>query len=382
MTHPRAAPVQPRPILPNDFRAQWALVRGRVVTAVERVGESGHLILGAEVLAFEEELARRWGVPFCIGCASGLDALEIALRCAGLRPGDEVLTTPLSAFATTLAIVRAGGVPLFVDVDECGQLDLDAAGEALERRRSIRFVVPVHLFGHAMDLEGLGALRDRFGLHVVEDCAQAIGARSRGRAVGTLGDAAATSFYPTKNLGCMGDGGAVLTRSAQAAELARSLRDYGQSEKYEHRFLGLNSRLDEIQAAILRDALLPELARFTARRVEIAARYREEIRNPGLRVPPAPEGSESVWHLFPVLVSGERGSFQEHLRRDGIGSGVHYPRTIPEQPALLEAHVGERLTPLLQAEAFARREVSLPLHPFLTEREVGRVVASCNSWRG
>jgi dTDP-3-amino-3,4,6-trideoxy-alpha-D-glucose transaminase len=382
MIRPQASAPQPGSILAYDFRAQWSEVRARVLAAVERVGQSGSLILGPEVRAFEEQLAKSWGVPFCIGCASGLDALEIALRCAGLRPGDAVLTTPISAFATTLAIVRAGGVPLFVDVDESGQLDLHLAEEVLERRRGVRFLVPVHLYGHAMDLDRLAALRGRFDLRVVEDCAQAIGARSRGRAVGTLGDPAATSFYPTKNLGCMGDGGAVLATSPEAAELARRLRDYGQSAKYEHRHLGLNSRLDELQAAILRDAFLPDLPRLSTRRTEIAARYRAELRNPVLRVPPVPEGSESVWHLFPVLVSGGRERFQEYLRSRGIGSGVHYPRTIPEQPAFREAAVGEVLTPLPRAEVFARTEVSLPLQPFLGESDVDRVVAACNAWPG
>jgi len=370
------------PILQNDFRAQWAHVREAVLGAVERVGESGWFVLGAEVASFEKDLARVWGLPFCVGCGSGLDAIEIALRCAGLAPGDAVLTTPLSAFATTLAVIRAGGVPCFVDVDAAGQLDLGLAERALEAHREIRFLVPVHLYGHALDLERLERLRERFELRVVEDCAQAVGAQSRGRPVGSVGGLAATSFYPTKNLGCMGDGGALLTRDPALAERARCLRDYGQTVKYEHDHLGLNSRLDELQAAILRDALLPQLEAFTRRRREIAERYLGSIRNPGLELPPTPAGSQSVWHLFPVLVSGKRGAFQEHLRRDGIASGVHYPKLIPEQGAFREAGVGRALSPLPRAEDFARREVSLPIHPFLSERDVERVVASCNAWRG
>jgi dTDP-3-amino-3,4,6-trideoxy-alpha-D-glucose transaminase len=369
-------------ILLNDFRAQWPHVREAVLGAVERVGESGWFVLGSEVASFEKDLARVWGLPFCVGCASGLDAIEIALRCAGLARGDAVLTTPLSAFATTLAVIRAGGVPWFVDVDAAGQLDLELAERALESHRDLRFLVPVHLFGHALDLERLARLRDRFELRIVEDCAQAVGAGSHGAPVGSVGELAATSFYPTKNLGCMGDGGAVLTRDPVLAERARCLRDYGQSAKYEHTSLGLNSRLDELQAALLRDGVLPHLEAFTRRRREIAERYRSEIRNPRLQVPPGPAGSQSVWHLFPVLVSGDRGAFQDHLRRDGIASGVHYPRLIPEQPAFREAGAGRVLSPLPRAEAFARCEVSLPIHPFLGEREIGRVVASCSSWRG
>jgi dTDP-3-amino-3,4,6-trideoxy-alpha-D-glucose transaminase len=372
---------EPKPILANDFRTQWAQLRGRILAAVERVGESGHLILGPEVRAFEAELARSWGLPLCVGCASGLDALEIALRCAGLKPGEAVLTTPLSAFATTLAVIRAGGAPCFVDVDAAGQLDLELAERVLESHPEIRFLVPVHLFGHALELRGLEELRDRFELRIVEDCAQAVGAKSRGAPVGSVGDLCATSFYPTKNLGCMGDGGAILTGSEELAARARCLRDYGQTTKYEHLHLGLNSRLDELQAAILRDGLLPRLEAFTGRRREIAQRYRAGIRNPNLEVPPAPAGSESVWHLFPVLVRGDRSSFQAHLGSDGIGSGVHYPRLIPDQGALRGMDAARLLSPLSRAREFALREVSLPIHPFLTECEVERVVVSCNSWR-
>jgi dTDP-3-amino-3,4,6-trideoxy-alpha-D-glucose transaminase len=366
----------------NDFRAQWAHVREAVLAAVERVGESGWFVLGSEVGSFEKELARVWGLLYCVGCASGLDAIEIGLRCAGIAPGDAVLTTPLSAFATTLAVIRAGGAPCFVDVDPAGQLDLELAERTLESHRQIRFLVPVHLFGHALPLERLERLRDRFELRIVEDCAQAVGATSRGVPVGSVGDLAATSFYPTKNLGCMGDGGAVLTHSASLAERARCLRDYGQSTKYEHTILGLNSRLDELQAAILRNGMLPHLEAFTRRRREIAERYHAEICNPGIELPPIPEGSQSVWHLFPVLVRGDRVAFQEHLRRDGIGSAVHYPTPIPEQPALREVGAQRLLSPIPQAEGFARREVSLPIHPFLSEREIDRIVASCNAWRG
>lgn len=368
------------PILLNDFRAQWESLREDALAAVERVGRSGWWVLGSEVSAFETELAELWELPFCVGCASGLDAIEIALRCAGLVPGDAVLTTPLSAFASTLAVLRAGGVPLFVDVDASGQLDLELAATALERRRDVRFLLPVHLYGHAMDLARLAALRDRFELRVVEDCAQAIGARSRGRPVGSVGELAATSFYPTKNLGCMGDGGALLARSAEAAELARSLRDYGQSAKYEHRYLGLNSRLDELQAAILRDAFLPRLPRATKRRGEIAERYRREIRSPGLDLVPPPEGSESVWHLFPVRLAGDRSGFQAHLRAAGIASGIHYPVPIPDQEALRDQPGAQALSDLPVARAFATEEVSLPLHPLLTDREVERVIEACNAW--
>ncbi len=374
-----AASRDPRRILLNDFVAQWHETRADALAAVERVGESGWLILGAEVRQLEAELAATWGLPHAVGCGNGLDAIEIGLRALGLQPGDKVLTTPLSAFATTLAIVRAGGSPVFVDTDASGLVDLASAARVLAGDPSIRFFVPVHLYGHALDASRLDDLRRRQRVQIVEDCAQAIAATSRGTPVGTTGEVAATSFYPTKNLGCMGDGGALLTRDPAVAETARCLRDYGQAAKYVHARRGLNSRLDELQAAILRSAHLPRLARHTARRRTIAETYRRGIHNAAVSVPPAPEGSASVWHLFPVLVEGERARFGAHLDARGVAHGVHYPLLIPEQKALagigFEVH-GE----LTNARRFADREVSLPIHPYLTDEEVARVIDACNGW--
>ena len=183
-----------RPVLFNDFQAQWALHGRSVLEAVERVGESGWLILGQEVSSFEETLAARWDLPHCVGCGSGLDAIEIALRCAGLTKGQRVLTTPLSAFATSLAITRAGGVPVFVDVDESGQLDLDLCEAALSADAGLKYMLPVHLYGQALDLVRLAELRDSYSLCIIEDCAQAIGATSRGKSVGSVGDFRSDEF--------------------------------------------------------------------------------------------------------------------------------------------------------------------------------------------
>ena len=366
-------------ILLNDFIAQWREVGADAQAALQRVGESGWLILGREVKSFEAELAAYCQLPHAVGCASGLDAIEIALRVLGIAPGDKVITTPLSAFATTLAIVRAGGVPVFVDVDGSGLLDLERVAHALSRDRSIKFCLPVHLYGHALDARALERIAALPGVQVVEDCAQAIGAQSRGKPVGSTGAIAATSFYPTKNLGALGDGGALLLSSAELAAQARCLRDYGQSAKYVHAQLGMNSRLDELQAAILRSALLPRLPQLTARRRAIADAYRLGLNNPALQVPHIPDGSSSVWHLFPVLVDGPRAELVAHLDRAGIGSAVHYPTLIPDQPAL--AHVRfERLDSLTMAEHFAESELSLPIHPYLSDEQVERVIAACNSW--
>jgi dTDP-4-amino-4,6-dideoxygalactose transaminase len=288
-----------------------------------------------------------------------------------------VLTTPLSAFATTLAILKIGGVPVFVDTDATGHIDLALCREVLRRRPEIRFFVPVHLYGHVLDLVALRKLQAEFDLQVVEDCAQAVLAQSAGMLAGSIGQMATTSFYPTKNLGALGDGGAIMTADAQCDRAVRVLRDYGQSAKYRHAEVGYNSRLDELQSAILHRAYLPMLARWTARRREIAARYGAEIRGRVECLPP-PRESESVHHLFPVLVA-EKPEFMAYLRSKEILSGEHYPVTIPDQPAMEKAQY-EVEGEITQARWIAGHEVSLPIHPYLQEEEVERVIAACNQW--
>lgn len=362
------------------MRRQWCDVREDVLAAVARVGASGWLVLGEEVLRFERALAERWGLPHCVGCASGLDGIEIALRIAGLRPGEAVLTTPLSAFATTLAIVRAGGRPCFADVDESGLLDLDLAERVLEAHPEVRWLLPVHLYGHAVDLDRLERLRRRFELHIVEDCAQAIDARSHRRPVGSVSDACATSFYPTKNLGAMGDGGAVLTRSRDAASAAAALRDYGRTGRDEHAVVGLNSRLDALQAAILFDAFLPRLDHYVERRRKLADGYRSAVRHPEITIPPTPPASDSVWHLFPVLAN-DRDAFRDHLTRCGVATLVHYPQLIPDQPALADVDGVRVFGSLPRARYFADHVVSLPIHPYLDDGCAARIAEACTTWR-
>lgn len=370
------------PILLNDFKRQWNEIEPKVLEATRRVGRSGWLVLGKEVENFEKALADSWGIGHAVGCANGMDAIEIALRASNPEPGFQVLTTPLSAFATTLAILRAGGHPIFVDTDEGGQIDLDLVEEALGKNPKIRHFVPVHLFGHAIDLQRLKTLSEKYDLFMVEDCAQSIGADSNGQRVGTIGKAAATSFYPTKNLGCMGDGGALLTSSDSIANTARSIRDYGQTTKYSHSIIGMNSRLDELQAAILNDALLPLLDSSTERRRAIAKRFIRELNHPEVLVAPFPKGSNSVWHLFPVLLpNGERRQkLRNHLDAKKVGNGIHYPGLITSQPALTEGaftKIGE----MSVASRFVERELSLPIHPYLTENEVTRIIAAVNQWK-
>lgn len=361
----------------NDFARQWEEIGADALAAVDRVGRSGRLILGEEVERFEAELAAWWGVEHAVGVASGLDAIEIALRAAGLPAGAKVLTTPLTAFATTLAILRAGGRPVWCDVDVTGGLDLERAEAALRADPAIRALVPVHLYGHPLDPAALARLAAEHDLLLIEDCAQSAGARREGRPTGLAGRAAASSFYPTKNLGALGDGGVLLTADAELAAAARRLRNYGQRGRDEHEVLGLNSRLDELHAAILRSALLPRLDGFLARRRAIAARYEEGLADTGLRAV-GPGAGESGRHLFPVEVrERDPAATAAALREGGVGIGRHYPRLCSDQPAA--RGLGDALDPLEGAHRLARRELSLPIHPFLADAEVDRVVEVCRA---
>lgn len=359
----------------NDFVRQWQDIRADALDAVDRVGRSGWLILGDEVSAFETELAEWWGVAHAVGVASGLDALEIAVRCAGMPDGARVITTPLTAFATTLAIIRAGAEPVWCDVDRSGGLDLDLVDAALRSDRSIRGVMPVHLYGHPLDPSGLERLAAEHGVVVIEDCAQSLGAERDGRSTGLAGLAAGTSLYPTKNLGAMGDGGILLTQSEDLAERARTLRDYGQKGRYEHVEVGLNSRLDELHAAILRSASLPRLEHWLTRRAEIASRYTDALCDGSLK-PIVAAGGRSSHHLFPVEVAeGTAAPVARQLSGRGVIVGRHYPFVCPDQPA-----VGDRgvvIGSLPVARRIAARELSLPIHPYLEDEEVELVINAC-----
>lgn len=360
----------------NPFDRQWKMTRDDVLAAVARVGASGWYILGREVEGFEQALAAHEGRAHAVGCASGLDAIELALRALDLEPGQRVLTTPLSAFATTLAIVRAGGVPVFCDVDASGLLDLELAEACLNAHPDIRYAVTVNLYGHAVDRLALQALKERHGLKLVEDCAQSIGAGSHGQPAGGVGELATLSFYPTKNLGALGDAGAILSDDPALAERCRRLRHYGQQSSYEHVELGLNSRLDELQAAILATAFLPRLDAWTAARRAAAQRYTAAL-TPASRLQPLPQpaGSDSVWHLYPVLApAGERDEALAALRAAGVQVNVHYPTLIPSQAAMSAVPQAVVWGELPRAEAIAARELSLPISPFLREDEIQAVI--------
>lgn len=359
------------------FAGEPQELRDAELAAVASVLDAHHYVLGPRVEEFEESWARASGSGYAVGVANGLDAIEISLRCLGIGPGDEVITTSMTAFATVLAIVRAGATPVLADIDPSTALMSTSSAERCVTPRT-RAIVLVHLYGQARDLTTWVRFCDAHDLALVEDCAQSHLARSDGRPAGTFGAMSAYSFYPTKNLGAIGDAGAVVTDDPALAEQARCLRNYGQRERYEHVALGMNSRLDELQAALL-SARLAWLPEFTTRRQEIAAAYHAKIRNEHVSLLDAPRApDEHVFHQF-VVTCTERSALVEHLALAGVQTLVHYPVPMHEQPALLGAASDPEGLPV--SERHARTCLSLPCHPQLTDSEIEQVVLAVNSFR-
>lgn len=342
--------------------------------AVQRVLDRGWFVLGPEVEAFEAMFARFHGVQHAVGVANGTDAIELALRASGIGAGDEVITVSHTAVATICAIERAGARPILVDIDpETFTIDPEAAAAAVGP--NTRALLVVHLYGHPAEMAPLVDLARRHRLLLVEDCAQAHGARADGKLVGTLGDIAAFSFYPTKNLGACGDGGAVLTNNGHLAERLRRLRSYGQTSRYEHLERGINSRLDEIQAAILQ-VKLTRLEECNRQRRQISAWYTEMLPD-RLVVPVERPWAQHVFHLY-VVRCPERDLLRARLEERGIGTLVHYPVPVHLQKAY--ADLGYARGSLPQTEKAAAEVLSLPLYVGLSRSEaarVGQVMTDC-----
>ena len=341
--------------------------------AIDRVIASGWFVLGPEVEAFETEFAAASRVPHAVGVGTGTDAITLILRALDIGPGDEVITPPLSAAYSALAVMMAGARPVFADIDpERLTIDPRAAEAAITPRT--RALLPVHLYGQAADMRPLEAIASTHRLALVEDAAQSQLATADGRPVGTIGIAAATSFYPTKNLGALGDGGAVLTRDAQLAARVKRLRNGGQTSRYHHEEPGANSRLDEMQAAILR-ARLPFLPRWTDTRRAIAATYRAALAASALHVPRECDAGH-VYHLFPVLTD-HRDAFQAHMRERGVETLIHYPVPIPRQPALAAT------SPAMCAVAdrVCSQIVSLPMYPGLSRDAISAVASAAAAFK-
>ena len=343
-----------------------------VRSAIERVVARGWFVLGPELEALEREFALASGAAFAVGVANGTDALALALRGIGVGPGDEVVTSPLSAAFSALAIMMTGARPVFADID-AERLTLDPAAFARAITPRTRAVMPVHLYGQAADMPAIAAIAEPRGIAIVEDCCQAHLATCGGRAVGSFGAAAAFSFYPTKNLGALGDAGAITTSDPALAERLKQLRNGGQSSRYHHDVFGVNSRLDEIQAAVL-SARLRWLPTWTAERRALAARYRAQLANAAVHVPREFDRGH-VYHLFPVL-SRRRAALQAHLAARGIETLVHYPVPLTRQPAF----AAERPAPCPHADRVCAEVVSLPLHPGLTPAMVDEVAAALRAF--
>jgi dTDP-4-amino-4,6-dideoxygalactose transaminase len=344
-----------------------------VRSAMQRVMDSGWFVLGPEVEAFEREFAAACAAAYAVGVGTGTDAITLTLRALDIGPGDEVITSPLSAAYSALAIMMAGARPVFADIER-ERLTIDPAAVESAVTSRTRAILPVHLYGQAADMAALERIAARHSLAIVEDACQAHLATCAGRPVGTIGIAGAYSFYPTKNLGALGDGGAVVTRDAALASRLKRLRNGGQTSRYHHQEAGANSRLDEIQAAILR-ARLPFLPQWTDRRRRIAGRYRAQLAAGGaVQVPPECDRGH-VYHLFPVLAT-RREALQQHLHQAGVETLIHYPVAIPRQPAL--ASTTPAACPI--AERVCSEVLSLPMYPSLEDAAVDRVAAAVTSF--
>ena len=339
-----------------------------VRAAIARVIDRGWFVLGPELEAFEQAFAIASGAAHAVGVGTGTDALALALRAIGIGPGDEVITAPVSAAYSALAIMMTGARPVFADVDP-DRLTLDPAAAAAAVTPRTRAIMPVHLYGQPADMPAIAALAERHGLAIVEDCCQAHLATCGGRPVGSFGVAAAYSFYPTKNLGALGDGGAITVNDAALAARLRRLRNGGQTDRYHHAEFGVNSRLDEMQAAIL-SARLAWLPAWTTTRRELAAVYRSALAGADVTVPPELDAGH-VYHLFPVL-SDRRDAVRERLKDRGVETLIHYPVPIPRQPAL----AGERPGACPIADRVCDRVFSLPLHQGMTRDIVLTVAAA------
>jgi dTDP-4-amino-4,6-dideoxygalactose transaminase len=376
MSEPMIA--QADPILQANPGAGYRAARGEIDAAVARVLASGHYILGPEVAAFEAEFARWLGAPAALGCANGTDALVLALKALGVGPGDAVATVSHTAVATVAAIGMAGATPVLLDV-EPDTYTLDPAELAALLAAPppglgpVKAVVAVHLYGQPAAIDAICAVAARHGAAVIEDCAQAHGAALDGRAVGSWGEAAAFSFYPTKNLAALGDGGAVATARPDLAARVRALRQYGWDAARLSGEPGVNSRLDEVQAAILR-VMLARLDADNARRRAVAEAYDAALADGATRPPARRPGATHVFHQY-VVAHGDRDAAQARLRAAGVGTAVHYPVPVHLQPAY-RGRVALGPAGCRTTERIAGEILSLPMHPHLTEGEVARVCAA------
>jgi len=352
----------------QDFKTDAKQRRKQYQSAFDRVLDNGWYILGPEVEKFEQEFAQYLGSKYCIGVANGLEALQISLMALEIKKGDEVITTPLSAVATTLAILAVGATPVFVDTDENGMIDLNLIPQAITKKT--KAILPVHLYGNSLQMDLLKKICKQNNLLLIEDAAQAHGTEFKGKKVGTFGELGCFSFYPTKNLGAMGDAGAIVTNSLDLAQKCRTIRDYGQKSKYVHTTFGLNSRLDEFHAAILREKLR-FLDADNKEKNKLADLYFERLKDISqLEIILPIKDSLSCRHLM-VIKTKKRNQLQEYLEKQGIASLVHYPILIPDQPFLIN-EFGKVNLPI--ARRLVKEILSLPAYPQMNTQQLDYVV--------
>ena len=346
--------------------------------ALNNVFQSGQYILGEEIRSFEKEFAEFCQVKNCIGVGNGLDALHLILRAYEIGPGDEVIVPSNTFIATWLAVSYTGATPIGVD-PEMDSFNIDPLLIEQAITANTKAIIPVHLYGRPANINPIHEIAKKYNLKIIEDSAQAHGATYKNRMTGSLGDAAAFSFYPGKNLGALGDAGAITTNDDDLADKLRKLRNYGSSIRYQHTSLGYNSRLDEIQAAILR-IKLPHLNKENEKRKSIANRYLSEIHNSWCEPPTVAEDSESVWHLF-VIKTEYRTALEKYLSSHGISTLVHYPTPCHLQPAYAQLEKSKQQNLFLKrSELLANQILSLPLDPSMTEVEIGKVIETMNSF--
>ncbi len=358
-----------------DLASQYRRVKGEVMKEVKAVCDSQHYVLGKNVAGLEQEIADYCGVKHAVGVASGTDALKLAIKAAGVEAGDRVITTPFTFFASAGAIAIFGAVPVFVDIDPATfNMDPACLEAALKKSsRRVKAVMPVHLYGQCAEMDEIDRISHRYGLQVIEDAAQSIGASYKGRMAGSLGDMGCFSFYPTKNLGCFGDGGMVTTPSARLAQRLRMLRGHGSRKRYYHEFVGTNSRLDELQAAILR-VKLKYLEEWTEARIKNAHRYDALFARAGIKeviVPVVAPGNRMVYNQY-VIRAKKRNALREHLRAAGIGSEVYYPLCLHQQKCF--KNLGYRTGSFPVSEKAAKEVLALPIYPELKAAEQKYVV--------
>jgi dTDP-4-amino-4,6-dideoxygalactose transaminase len=360
-----------------DLKAEYASLRDEVLTALDRVCRNASFILGEEVEAFEKQFAALCETKHCIALNSGTSALHLGLLALGVQPGDEVITTPNTFIATAEAITYCGARPVFVDVDPAtANLDPKLIERAITRQT--KAIVPVHLYGRAADMDPILEIASRHRLGVLEDACQAHGARYRGRRAGSIGHAAAFSFYPSKNLGAYGEGGALTTNDDRIAQFARAARTHGQTSRYEHEFVGYNYRMEGFQGAVLQ-VKLKHFAESSARRREIAQIYRRMLSGARLNLPYDDPRDECAYHLFVAYVD-RRDEVRSQLADRGIETAVHYPRPLHLQPAY--ADCGVPLGTLPQSERACDRVISLPFYPGLQAEQVEYVANSLREIAG